>query len=223
MPAKKRVILVTDGDRAARRAVETAARNVGGRVISASAGNPTSLSGEEILNLIRMTPHDPVLVMVDDHGKRGKGPGEAAIETLARAEDITVIGAVAVASDTTRVAGTNVQTSVDSKGRLVDTAVTKDGAPDGTPGRTIKGDTVDILDRLGIPVVVGMGDPGKMTGDRPSQGARLTTRAVEAVLTRWNELQASRGDNDGGKSGRANKGVPGRNGPVDVADTSMIT
>lgn len=44
---KRKVILVTDGDLVAKKAVETASRNIGARCISCSAGNPTRLSGEQ--------------------------------------------------------------------------------------------------------------------------------------------------------------------------------
>ncbi|WP_222430861.1 stage V sporulation protein AE, partial [Bacillus licheniformis] len=41
MPAKRKVILVTDGDIYAAKAIEYAARKTGGRCISQSAGNPS--------------------------------------------------------------------------------------------------------------------------------------------------------------------------------------
>ena len=49
MSAKRRVILITDGDQVARRAVEKVAAEVGCRVISRSSGNPTPLNGESIV------------------------------------------------------------------------------------------------------------------------------------------------------------------------------
>jgi len=70
---KHKVILVTDGDMMAKGAVETAASNVGGRCISVSAGNPTVLTGREILDYISKAAHDPVVVMVDDRGWEGAG------------------------------------------------------------------------------------------------------------------------------------------------------
>ncbi len=229
---KTRVILVTDGDRAAQASVEAAAKNVGGRVISASAGNPTPLSGEAILELVRMTPYDPVLVMVDDRGNRGKGPGEQALEALAHADDVSIIGAVAVAADTTRVAGAPVQTSVDLKGRIVEGAVDKEGVPDNSGDWRIRGDTVDVLAHLGIPVLIGMGDPGKVSrDDSPEQGAKITTRAVQAVLEQWEQLQskqrgndASNGKrNDAGSDARSDAGRGAGNGGVDGANAPMVT
>jgi len=43
---KRKVIIVTDGDIAAKAAVEIAALNIGGECISYSAGNPTVLTGQ---------------------------------------------------------------------------------------------------------------------------------------------------------------------------------
>ena len=79
---KKRVIIVTDGDKIAKRAVETAATNIGGRSISLSWGNPTTLSGRDIIDLINTAKYDPVVVMVDDRGNAGMGSGEQAMFEL---------------------------------------------------------------------------------------------------------------------------------------------
>ena len=53
MGEKRRIIIVTDGDGFARRAVETATTNIGGRCISRSAGNPTPIRGKEIVDFIK--------------------------------------------------------------------------------------------------------------------------------------------------------------------------
>ncbi|EPR28228.1 Stage V sporulation protein AE [Geobacillus sp. WSUCF1] len=74
MMEKRRVILVTDGDEFACRAIERVAAEIGGRCISRSQGNPTKLSGEQLVELILQTPHDPVFVMFDDCGASGRGP-----------------------------------------------------------------------------------------------------------------------------------------------------
>ena len=50
---KRKVIIVTDGDDIARKAVEAANRNVGGRTISKSSGNPTLLTANDIIRLIK--------------------------------------------------------------------------------------------------------------------------------------------------------------------------
>lgn len=186
------MILVTDGDFAAKLAVEQAAREIGGRCISRSAGNPTPLDGPEIVRLIKQARSDPVLVMFDDNGDRGYGRGEQAIEYVVRHPDIRVIGAIAVASNTQQVRGARVNASIDNRGRIVLRAVNKEGeeAPDG--GDTIYGDTVDVLNRLEVPNVIGVGDIGKMEGrDTPRAGCPITRKAVEWILKR------SEGHDDG--------------------------
>ncbi|MGE5509528.1 MAG: stage V sporulation protein AE [Chitinophagales bacterium] len=177
------MIIVTDGDQVARGAVEQAARNVGGCTISMSAGSPTPLSGEQIVELIKQAHREPVLVMVDDRGSRRKGPGESALEHLVRSPELEVLGVVAVASNTSKVMGVPVSFSVDETGRLVQGPVDKDGRPEPQGHERVEGDTVDVLNALDVPVIVGLGDPGKMNHrDKSSKGAPLTTRAVEAVL-----------------------------------------
>lgn len=183
MGRKRLVILVTDGDGAARAAVECAAKNVGGRTISLSAGNPTPLSGREIVREINKAADEPVLVMVDDRGARDKGAGESALEEIARSPDIEILGVIAVASDTRKVEGVPVNISIDRDGEIVPRPVDKRGRPE-KPGRAkVEGDTVDILNRLDVPMVVGLGDPGKMgDADSARNGAPITTRAVRYIL-----------------------------------------
>lgn len=184
-----RVILVTDGDKVARRTLEYAAQQLGLRCISASAGNPTPLSGPELVLLIQQAAHDPVLVMVDDKGYPGQGNGERALEYLCRAPEVQVLGAVAVASDTRHARGTPVDVSVTRDGKVVEHPVNKEGLP--TPHkRFLIGDTVDVLRNLRLPVVVGMGDPGKMDGaDCLERGCAVTLKAIQEVLKRsgWAE------------------------------------
>ena len=97
---KRKVIVVTDGDEIARKTVEVAAEKVGGCCISASAGNPTPISGEKIVELIKTADKDPVLVMLDDKGCRDKGKGEMALEYIAKSPEVELIGVIAVASNT---------------------------------------------------------------------------------------------------------------------------
>lgn len=180
---KKRVIIVTDGDRTAQRAVEKAAANVGGRTISASAGNPTTLSADEIVEMILKAPKEPVVVMVDDSGKRAKGPGEQVLEALAKDDRLEVLGVVAVASNTAKVEGIAVDFSVTREGQRVHQPVDKEGNPEPEGQYKVEGDTVDILNRLDVPVIVGIGDLGKMDdADLIEEGARITTQAVQEVL-----------------------------------------
>ncbi|MGE5528230.1 MAG: stage V sporulation protein AE [Patescibacteria group bacterium] len=180
----KEVIVVTDGDATARRVLERVAGNVGGRCISLSAGNPTDVTGDRLVDAIKEAKGNPVLVMVDDGGKRGAGPGERALSAIADDPAIRVIGAIAVASDTSRVEGVEVAASVDREGRIIPSqAVDKNGLP--RTSDRISGDTVDVLNRLHVPVVIGLGDLGKMDdADRVEAGAEITTRAVREILRR---------------------------------------
>lgn len=180
---KPKVIIITDGDRVAQGAVEQAARNIGGCAISLSGGSPTPLSGEEIVELVKRAQRDPVLVMVDDRGLRRKGSGEAALEHLARSDEIELLGVVAVASNTDKVMGVPVTHSVTADGRVIEGPVDKEGVPEPRGHERVEGDTVDVLNLVDVPVVIGLGDPGKMNRhDKTAKGAVITTRAVQTVL-----------------------------------------
>jgi stage V sporulation protein AE len=184
---KRKIVVLTDGDRVARKVVEKVARNVGGRAISLSAGNPTLATGEEIAAAVKETPYDPVLVMVDDCGRRGKGRGEQVLEFLAKDPGIEILGVVAVASNTTKVEGVPVDASVSRAGEVVEVPVDKDGYPEPSGHRKVEGDTVDVINRLQIPIVIGVGDLGKMKdADLVEKGARITTEAVREILERSN-------------------------------------
>ncbi|MFC4617861.1 stage V sporulation protein AE [Camelliibacillus cellulosilyticus] len=180
----RRVILVTDGDQFARQAVEAAAKGLHCRLISRSEGNPTPLTGEEIVDLIKSTPYDPVLVLFDDCGYNGEGPGERALEYVVRHPDIQALGAIAVASNSGYREWSRIDVSIDQNGELTPYGVDKDGIPDLEIGRII-GDTVSILDQLQVPIIVGVGDIGKIGGaDDPAKGAPITKKAIEWILER---------------------------------------
>lgn len=184
---KRRVILVTDGDGIARKAVETAALRIGGRCISKSAGNPTPMSGQKILELIKQTPYDPVVVMVDDRGHTGMGKGEAAIKVIAQSPDVEILGVVAVASNTEGVNGVSIDLSVTKDGNIISSTVDKYGNK--TDGNKINGDTVDILETMDVPVIVGVGDPGKMNGkDCCDKGAPIITKAMKEIIERSSHI-----------------------------------
>ncbi|HEY3368201.1 MAG TPA: stage V sporulation protein AE [Symbiobacteriaceae bacterium] len=184
METPPRVILVTDGDKVARRALEWVATDLGLRCISASAGNPSPLTGPEVVALVRQVPHDPVLVMVDDKGNPGRGPGENGLAYICRCGEVQVLGAVAVASNTRRAKGTPVNLSVTREGRVFQGPVDKDGFPE-HHRPVLLGDTVDVLRELNVPVVIGIGDPGKMQGaDCLAGGFDVTRRAVLEILIR---------------------------------------
>ena len=196
MKKRVRVILVTDGDSVAQEAVETVAQSLNLRCISASAGNPTPISGETMVNLIKQAEHDPVLVMFDDKGEPEKGMGEFALEYVAKHPDIEVLGAVAVASNTTGIQGAKVDLCIAKDGTISRTAVDKKGDKKcgnlmiGEP--IIKGDTVDVLNELDIPLVVGIGDVGKMKRkDDICIGAPITRKAIEEILQK-NSIDSNR-------------------------------
>jgi stage V sporulation protein AE len=184
MGNQRRVILITDGDDYARRAVELVSKEIGGRCISMSHGNPTSLTGPEIVNLIKKTPHDPVLVMFDDSGLVGEGAGEKALKYVVEHQDVEVLGVIAVAAKTRQAEWTRVDVCIDQDGELTPYGVDKNGIPELEMGR-LNGDTVYCLDELDVPIVVGVGDIGKMSRhDHFEQGAPITKKAVELILER---------------------------------------
>jgi stage V sporulation protein AE len=183
----KKVILVTDGDMCARKAVEAAAQNIGGRCISRSGGNPTPITGKEIIELVKTAKYDPVVVMVDDRGNTNEGAGEQAMEYMLGSSDIDVMGVVAVASNTHQVRGIKVDASVDREGKLISMAVDKDGKP--KQGKIVKGDTVDILNSRRAPYIIGVGDPGKMDGfDNVEIGAPIITKALEEIIKHYESI-----------------------------------
>lgn len=181
MPRK--VILVTDGDTIAQQTIETAAKNINARTISASGGNPTPLKGEKIVELIKQAEHDPVVVMFDDRGSPRKGNGETALEIVAKHHDIEVIGVLAVASNT-NAEGVKCDYSITRDGKIIKAPVDKTGRPCWYT-KKILGDTVDILNELDIPIIIGIGDIGKMDGkDDYHNGARITTKALQYIISR---------------------------------------
>jgi stage V sporulation protein AE len=184
MSIRRRVILITDGDEYAKRAVEHVAREIGGRCISMSQGNPSVLTGPEIVSLIKQTPNDPVLVMFDDSGLVGEGAGEKVLKYVAQNKDVEVLGVIAVASKTRDAEWTRVDVCIDQDGELTPYGVDKHGIPELEMGR-LNGDTVYCLDELDLPIVVGVGDIGKMARhDHYERGAPITKKAVELILER---------------------------------------
>ncbi|MDP4104022.1 MAG: stage V sporulation protein AE [Bacillota bacterium] len=184
MSIRRRVILITDGDEYAKRAVEHVAREIGGRCISMSQGNPSVLTGPEIVSLIKQTPNDPVLVMFDDSGLVGEGAGEKVLKYVAQNKEVEVLGVIAVASKTRDAEWTKVDVCIDRDGELTPYGVDKHGIPELEMGR-LNGDTVYCLDELNVPIVVGVGDIGKMARhDHYERGAPITKKAVELILER---------------------------------------
>ena len=189
---KRKVILVTDGDRIARRAVERATVNIGGRCISASAGNPTPINGEKIVELIKRAAHDPVVVMFDDKGSCQRGKGERALEYVAGHPDLEVMGVLAIASNTESIEGVCVDCAITKDKQVVKGQVDKEGNLI-SDNNILMGDTVDVLnnfDKNKAPFVIGMGDIGKMDGkDDADDGAEVTTKALKTIIEHWQSRQ----------------------------------
>lgn len=185
---KRKVIIVTDGDRVAKEAVEVASKNINGRCISLSYGNPTMLSGEKIVDLIHEAKYDPVVVMVDDRGNNGIGLGEKVMGKLFKCDTIEVIGVIAVASNTPNSKGVKINCSIDKDGKVIFKAVDKFG--NCKNNMIIKGDTVNSLSQYNVPYIVGVGDPGKMDGsDNIEIGAPIITKAMEQILKNAEEIK----------------------------------
>ncbi|MDA7027105.1 stage V sporulation protein AE [Bacillus sp. CLL-7-23] len=184
MTAKRKVILVTDGDIYAAKAIEYAAQQIGGRCISQSMGNPSEKTGPELVTMILQTPYDPVFVMFDDSGLPGEGPGEAAMKYVASHTQIEVLGVIAVASKTHHAEWTRIDVSIDAEGELTEFGVDKYGVQEFDVKR-MSGDTVYCLDQLDVPIIVGIGDIGKMARkDDVKKGSPITMKAVELILER---------------------------------------
>ncbi|GAF12100.1 LOW QUALITY PROTEIN: stage V sporulation protein AE [Bacillus sp. JCM 19046] len=185
------VIFVTDGDLATKKVLELVASELDCRVISASYGNPSTIDKEELAACILRALDVPILIMFDDCGIREKGPGEEAMTFLAHHNEINVIGAVAVASQTHAREWTHVDLCIDRFGERTAYGVDKEGLQELEIGR-INGDTVSILDELNIPFVVGIGDIGKMARfDDVKRGAPITKKAIASILERSGYLERS--------------------------------
>ena len=184
MSSRRRVILITDGDEYAKRAVEHVAQEIGGRCISMSQGNPSILTGQELVQLIKKAPYDPVLVMFDDSGIVGEGAGESALKYVAIHKDIEVLGIIAVAAKSRHEEWSRIDVSIDRDGELTPYGVDKYGIQELEIGR-INGDTVYCLDELNVPIIVGIGDIGKMARrDSYKVGSPITKKAVDLILER---------------------------------------
>lgn len=191
---RRKVIIVTDGDRVAGRTVKVAAKNIGARFISLTIGNPTPILPLEVVDLIKQAPHDPVVILVDDRGECECGPGEEIIKYVAQHPDMEVIGAVAVASNTSNTEGIKVNESVTREGKIVKGPVDKLGHAEKQGHKYLEGDTVDILNELQIPIIIGTGDTGKMDyADEYWKGAPVTTKALREIINRSESIGSNSG------------------------------
>lgn len=181
--SRVRVIIVTDGDETAKKAIEVAAQALSLFPLKITAGNPTRLTGKEVLNYILQSPYEPVVVMVDDNGEKGMGPGERVIEYLLSCpEQVKILGLVAVASDA-RVEGVVVDRSVTYDGRVTIKPVDKYGREEKIGHYRLEGDTVEVLRKHSRSLIIGCGDPGKMNGyDAIKHGAAITRKCFQEIL-----------------------------------------
>lgn len=172
---KKRVIVITDGDRTAWRAARRVCAQLGLGLVDVSAGAPTPATVEEVERAIVESPYAEVVVLADDAGRLGMGEGELLVAGLAGSAVVEIVAAVAVASFTLNDGAVRVDEAVTASGDIVATAVNKHGLP--IPTRRLRGDTVGVLRSLGVPVV-GIGDIGDGVGR--SGEAALRRALVEA-------------------------------------------
>jgi hypothetical protein len=173
--SSKTVIVVTDGDKKAERAIRIAASRLGMYVVSCSAGAPTHAMVDEVEQEINRAESDVVVVMADDGGKVGEGAGETLVRMLN--EHGLVSAAVAAASNTPGVKKVIVLESITDKGRRTKQAVNKLGRRQ--KGKALAGDTAEGLADLQLPVI-GIGDPGKLESDR--KGALVMEKALREAL-----------------------------------------
>lgn len=186
---RKPVVVFTDGDDTAFHALSKACEELQCHPLRASRGNPTHLTGDELVRAVVNAPQDPVVVMVDDRGDAGQGEGENALKVLLQSSEVEVLGVVAVAANTQPVHGVDVVVSVTQDGQVIEGAVDKSGEQ--VAGHLLRGDTVDVLESYQGPVV-GLGDPGKMDGhDSVKKGVPVTKKALQEVLQRsgWDVRQ----------------------------------
>ncbi len=177
---KKRVIVITDGDRSAWRAARRVCAQLGLGLIDASAGAPTRATVEDVERAIVESPYAEV-VLADDAGRLGMGEGELLVAALARSAAAEIVAAVAVASSTLNDGAVRVDEAVTARGDIVSTAVNKHGLP--LPTRRLRGDTVGVLHSLRVPVI-GIGDIGDGSG-------RCGEAALRRALVEARRLAAS--------------------------------
>src|SRR5690606_19321937 len=110
--------------------------------------------------------------------------GERALKYVATHPKIEVLGIIAVAAKTHQVEWAKVDVSIDREGNLTEHGVDKSGIREIDIGR-INGDTVYCLDELAVPIIVGIGDIGKMARkDDIKHGSPITKKAVQLILER---------------------------------------
>ncbi len=174
---RKTVIVVTDGDKRAFETIKEAARYIKAKIISGSAGNPTTGDPKTIVAEVEKVESSTVIVFADNAGREETGQGNKVIRELKKSGHLHA--ALAVASDTDKNSGVKVNESVTKRGIIIKEAVDKHGKP--TRKRKIKGDTVGELNHMDIPIV-GIGDIGKAPhGSRRVQVATLALQEAKEL------------------------------------------
>ncbi|WP_138416856.1 stage V sporulation protein AE [Aquibacillus sediminis] len=181
---RKKVIVITDGDEYARRTLDFLAKKLGGTCLSYLSDNPTTASPDEVKQAVYRAKQEPVYVLIDDAGIQGAGAGERILVSLDKDPSIEIIGAIAVAAHTKNMEWSRFTFAIDQNGELIPNGVDKQGIPLPEIGR-INGDTVYSLDQLDLPIVIAIGDIGKMRGkDDIKKGAPITRKALEIIMER---------------------------------------
>ncbi|SDJ66418.1 stage V sporulation protein AE [Sediminibacillus albus] len=184
MQKKKKVIVITDGDTYARKTIDFLAGQIGGTCLAYLSDNPTHASAGEVIAAVLKAKEEPVYVLIDDAGATGPGAGEKILLEISRHPEIAIIGAVAVAAHTKNIEWTRFTLAIDQDGQLTANGISKEGIPIPEIGR-INGDTIYSLDQLEIPIVIAIGDIGKMQGkDDLKKGSPITRKAIEIILER---------------------------------------
>ncbi|CQR46740.1 hypothetical protein BN1058_01014 [Paraliobacillus sp. PM-2] len=192
----KEIIIITDGDHFARKAMESVSKQLGGTALLSLADNPSKITPSTMIHAIKQAKTKLVYVLIDDAGFSGVGSGEAILQALANDPDMIIIGAVAVAAHTKNKEWTRVSFAIDQDGNIIKNGVNKEGIPIYESGR-INGDTVYLLDQLAIPTVVGIGDIGKMNRrDDVDKGCPITKKAIELILERRQLAYAEKNPNN---------------------------
>lgn len=189
MIIKKKVIIITDGDESAVKAVSVAADSLQCYFLSLSKGNPSFVTTDVLIKKVLEAPLEPVIVLFDDAGYPGVGPGEGRMREVTTSPLIQVLGIIAVAAHSDTNDWTKVDVCVDRFGNVTEYGVDKAGIKE-TEIKRIKGDTVDLLNVGDVPIIIGIGDVGKMGGfDEPDKGAPITRKAIQLIMERSGLLE----------------------------------
>ncbi|WP_077621674.1 stage V sporulation protein AE [Sediminibacillus massiliensis] len=184
MEEPKKVIVITDGDAYARKTIDYLSKQLGGTCLAYLSDNPTHASSYQVIKAVLRAKKEPVYVLIDDAGATGVGAGERILLDMAEHPGIKIIGAIAVAAHTKNAEWSRFTFAIDQDGELIPNGISKEGIPIPEVGR-INGDTVYVLDQLDLPLIIAIGDIGKMQGkDDIAIGSPITRKAIEIIMER---------------------------------------